>query len=132
MKTAFRVISSLVSFFSSYFFIYWVPFSLIPGAHYIEWIPIALSGLLALGIAFFVWKKTGAMPNNLTLYIIMGGVLTGAIGFVLGFFGPLLLSNSAQGPLLGIFITGPIGFLLGLLGGGIYWRVKVKNNPAKI
>ncbi len=29
--------------------------------------------------------------------------------------------------LLGIYITGLFGFVLGLIGGGIYWRVKVKN-----
>jgi hypothetical protein len=28
---------------------------------------------------------------------------------------------------LGIYITGLFGFVLGLIGGGIYWRVKVKN-----
>jgi hypothetical protein len=37
-----------------------------------------------------------------------------AIGFVGGFFGPLILTPEAnQGPLLGIFITGPLGFLTG-------------------
>jgi hypothetical protein len=47
-------------------------------------------------------------------------VICGAIGFAIGFFGPLIFSPEAnQGPLLGIFITGPggavLGFLLGLL-----------------
>ncbi|MET6991794.1 hypothetical protein [Sediminicola arcticus] len=131
MKTAFRVISTFISFISSYLFIYWVPFSLIPGAHTIAWIPNVVSLLLAMGIAFFIWKKTRAMSNNLALYIIMGGVITGAIGFILGFFGPIIFTpNSAQGPLLGIFITGPIGFLIGIVVGGIYWRVKVRNNPS--
>jgi hypothetical protein len=41
-------------------------------------------------------------------------VVLGAIGFVGGFFGPLVLAPEAnQGPLLGIFITGPLGFILG-------------------
>jgi hypothetical protein len=37
-----------------------------------------------------------------------------AIGFVGGFFGPMILAPDAnQGPMLGIFITGPLGFLCG-------------------
>ena len=46
--------------------------------------------------------------------ILLGAVLGGAIGFVAGFFGPIVLTPEAnQGPLLGIFITGPAGDLLG-------------------
>lgn len=42
-------------------------------------------------------------------------LLLGAIGFALGFFGPLVWAPDAnQGPLLGIFITGPGGFVVGL------------------
>ena len=45
--------------------------------------------------------------------IAAGGV--GVVGFLAGFFLPLLLSPEAnQGPLLGIFITGPGGAVLGL------------------
>ncbi len=45
-------------------------------------------------------------------------VLLGAVGFALGFFGPILFQPDAnQGPLLGIFITGPGGFLVGLIFG---------------
>jgi hypothetical protein len=56
----------------------------------------------------------------------------GGIGFVLGFFGPLLLTPDAnQGPLLGIFITGPVGFLLGLLWGtGREWRRRRSSRAA--
>lgn len=45
----------------------------------------------------------------------------GGVGFVAGFFGPILfLPESNQGPLLGIFLTGPLGFFTGL-GWGL-WR----------
>jgi hypothetical protein len=38
----------------------------------------------------------------------------GAVSFLAGFAGPILLSpDSPQGPLLGIFITGPLGFVVG-------------------
>ena len=128
MKTVIRIILTFLSVIASYYFIFWVPFSLIPGAHNIPAIPIIVSLLIAIGIGVFLWKKTGAISNDLSKFIILGGIIIGSIGFVIGFFGPIIFNPSAnQGPLLGIFITGPIGFLIGLVGGGIYWRVKVKN-----
>ena len=47
-------------------------------------------------------------------------VICGGLGFVIGFFGPIIVAPDAnQGPLLGIFITGPggamLGFILGLV-----------------
>jgi hypothetical protein len=41
-------------------------------------------------------------------------LLFGAVGFLAGFLGPIVLNPEAnQGPLLGIFITGPLGLLFG-------------------
>lgn len=130
MKTLTRIILTFLSFFASSLFIYWVPFSFIPlpGADKILDIPLILSLLIALTIGFFVWKQTGKISNGLFTHIIMGGIITGSIGFITGFIGPMIFSPSSnQGPLLGLFITGPIGFLIGLIGGGIFWRIKVKN-----
>ncbi len=128
MNTLLRIILTLFSVIASYFFIFWVPFSIIPGARNIPAIPVVVSLLIAISIGVFLWKKTGTISNDLSKYIIMGGIIIGSIGFILGFFGPIIFSPSSnQGPLLGIFITGPIGFLIGLVGGGIYWLVKVKN-----
>ncbi|MEN9734647.1 MAG: hypothetical protein RLZ45_2642 [Verrucomicrobiota bacterium] len=46
--------------------------------------------------------------------ILLFAVVTGAVGFSAGFFGPLFLAPDAnQGPLLGILITGPLGILIG-------------------
>jgi uncharacterized membrane protein YeaQ/YmgE (transglycosylase-associated protein family) len=45
---------------------------------------------------------------------LVGALLVGALGFLCGFFGPLIFTPEAnQGPLLGIFITGPLGAVLG-------------------
>jgi hypothetical protein len=53
----------------------------------------------------------------------------GGIGFVGGFFGPMLFAPSAnQGPMLGIFITGPGGFLLGAVAGRVRWAM-VRRTP---
>ena len=51
-------------------------------------------------------------------------VIFGLIGFIPGFFGPIVFAPEAnQGPLLGVFITGPIGAVVGL-GVGLWreWR----------
>jgi uncharacterized membrane protein len=109
-----------------------VPFSIIPGAHKIELLPKIVSLLIAVVISVFIWKKTAAASNSLATYIMMGGIIVGAIGFILGFFGPIIfMPNSNQGPLLGILITGPIGFILGLIGGALYWKLKGRKQVAK-
>jgi len=131
MKTFARIILTFFTVVASYYFIYWVPFSLIPGARNIEFIPSVVSLLISFTIGYFVWKKMGSISNSLAKYILMGGIITGSIGFILGFFGPIILTPSSNlGPLLGIFFTGPLGFLIGLIVGGIYWLVRVKNKQA--
>lgn len=48
------------------------------------------------------------------LRILRWAIVFGGVGFVLGFFGPMILAPDAnQGPMLGIFITGPLGALAG-------------------
>jgi hypothetical protein len=60
---------------------------------------------------------------------IICAIILGSIGFVLGFFGPILFTpNANQGPLLGIFIIGPLGFLFGFIGGIVFWIRKNKIN----
>ncbi|MBV6522003.1 MAG: hypothetical protein MNPFHGCM_02147 [Gemmatimonadaceae bacterium] len=45
-------------------------------------------------------------------------VFVGAIAFLVGFIGPMIVDPEAnQGPLLGIFITGPLGFVVGIVWG---------------
>lgn len=58
-------------------------------------------------------------PTRVVLaWAAAGGLTLGALGFLIGFFGPLLLAPQAnQGPLLGIFITGPAGAAVGGLAG---------------
>lgn len=61
------------------------------------------------------------------LVIILGyglrtALLLGVIGFVVGFFGPMLIalligSEANLGPLWGIFILGPGGVIFGAIGG---------------
>ncbi len=66
---------------------------------------------------------------------ISGAFILGAIGFVGGYFGPIVLAPEAnQGPLLGIFITGPLGFVLGGILGAIFGpsiRPSVRSEPPR-
>jgi len=106
------------------------------GGHNIPTIRTIVSLLIALTIGFFVWKQTGkgTVSNGLLKYIIIGGIILGSIGLIGGILGPIILNpsgNNNQAPLLGILITGPIGFLIGLIGGGVYWRIKVKIKEKK-
>lgn len=128
MKTAVRIILTFFTLVTCYFFVNLVCFSLILGAHKTTLISPVVSLLIAILVSFFLWKKTGSVSNSLASCILMGGIIVGAIGFVLGFFGPLIFTpDSNLGPLLGIFITGPFGFIAGLIGGGLYWTIKVKK-----
>jgi len=55
------------------------------------------------------WRRE--LPLGFALFV-------GAIAFLIGFIGPILVTPDAnQGPLLGIFITGPAGFCVGLVWG---------------
>jgi hypothetical protein len=85
--------------------------------------------LLAGAIAVFLWKKTGSPLNGLASSILLGGIILGGIGFVGGFFGPIIFYPEVNlGPLIGIFYSGPIGFVVGLVAGGVYWLIKKSSS----
>jgi len=127
MKQLFRLLALLLVVPATYYFIYWVPFSLFPFSEN-RWLPSLVSLLCAADAGRYAWKKVGAAPASLLSSIGSGAVLLGAIGFCGGFFGPMIFAPGAnQGPLLGIFITGPLGFLIGGVGGLVYWLAKGKK-----
>jgi hypothetical protein len=65
------------------------------------------------GLGFAAWWGT-ASQHPLVRGAVLGAGWCGVIGFVGGFFGPMLLTpDSNQGPMLGLFITGPGGVLVG-------------------
>ncbi len=128
MKNATRIILTICAFVASYLFIFWLPFSLISLPGDSEIIPHIVSLLIAVCAAIFVWKKTSIINHGLATSILLGGMIVGALGFVVGFFGPMIFyPQSNLGPLFGLFFTGPIGFVIGLIGGGIYWNAKMKR-----
>jgi flagellar biosynthesis protein FliR len=112
---------------ATYYFVYWVPFSLVPFLEQ-RWIPSIISLLCAMGVGRYVWRLLGSAPTGLISSTLFGAVVLGAIGFCAGFFGPMIFTPGAnQGPLLGIFITGPLGFVLGGVGGFAYGLAKKRS-----
>jgi hypothetical protein len=73
-----------------------------------------------------VWRRTESAAEGGVLAMTFGGALVvGAVGFVGGFFGPMIFVPEAnQGPLLGLLITGPLGFVAGGIGGFFYGLVR--------
>ena len=119
-----RILAMLVIVPATYYFVYWVPVSLLPFTEH-RGIPELVSFLCAASVGWFAWRRLSAEPRGPIASAFLGAVVLGAIGFSAGFFGPLLFTPEAnQGPLLGIFITGPLGFLLGAVGGLVWWRTK--------
>jgi hypothetical protein len=121
VKIAFRLFTVLIVFLATYCFVFWLPLALIPLGEKM-WLRNIVTLIVACGAGWFTWNKSAPTPDKLMTRIFFGAGIVGAIGFVLGFFGPIVFAPGAnQGPLLGIFITGPLGFLLGGIGGGVYW-----------
>ena len=65
-------------------------------------------------------------------FAVCTALLLGSIGFVVGFFGPMLIavlvgSEANLGPLWGIFILGPGGAILGLFVGAFVGYKKTSN-----
>jgi len=89
-----------------------------------------LGGCTLLFVALSTWfalhGHLAASRARMKL-VLRSGLVVGAIGFVIGFFGPLMWAPGAnQGPLLGIFVTGPIGFVVGAAGGWLYARARIR------
>ena len=123
MFTIVRVLVTAIIFAATYLFVYWVPFSLIDDRpEFLAVVGALASALLAAGA---VWRATHAVDQGLIGTALYWAAVVGGIGFVGGFFGPIILTPDAnQGPLLGLFITGPLGFLAGGIGGAMAWLIR--------
>lgn len=119
-----RVVLTCAAFVAAFFFTFWVPGSLITLGGSIEFAMI-FAMILALVVAYyvarFVWRRTESLTGGPFVTAGLGAAIVGAIGFIGGFFGPIIFAPDAnQGPLLGLFITGPLGVVVGAIGGYIY------------
>lgn len=127
MKSFFRVIASVIALFLTFYIaILFTPW-LGPWIYSARFNRFRILGSLlgAILVAGCTWRLTAA--EGLAVSMGMGAIVTGVIGFLAGFVGPIILHPmSPQGPLLGIFFTGPLGLLAGAVGGAIYWSVRRK------
>jgi hypothetical protein len=123
MPPGLRLPAAIMVGVAVYFFVYWVPFSLlgllVPAEHWVlRTLALVVSAGAGIGAGRLVWRSAGSENRGIVMHVVRGALLVGGIGFTAGFFGPMILTPGAnQGPLLGLLITGPLGFLLGALGG---------------
>ena len=127
-----RVLRGLITFISGvaafYSAIYFVSF--IDGKWLVSiQLPVWISLVIAVGacaiVGRYVWTRTASVQSGIATSIIMGALITGGIGFVAGFVGPMIFApDNNLGPLLGIFFTGPLGFVAGGVAGFVYWLVR--------
>ena len=120
MRGLIRSALTFISAVASFYFVFWVGGALTLPLHLPLWITFLGSALAAALVARYVWMHTATIQSGLASSVLVGALATGGIGFVLGFFGPILLRPEAnQGPLLGIFITDRWGSCS--WSGAVYW-----------
>jgi len=125
MNSVVRAVVSAIAGVATFYFVLWVPFSLILPHGRLGWVSALGSMVCAFAVARYVWRHSAAVSQGLVRSVVFGAVVIGGVGFSAGFFGPIVFAPEAnKGPLLGIFVTGPLGVLAGAVGGGIYWFVR--------
>lgn len=123
MNRAVRGLLSFFTFLMINFMSYWLVFGQI-APEGLEWLAGTIALLCGLYAAWGVWVLSARSGGGLLHDIFIGAAAIGGTGFVLGFFGPILLGGGNQGPLLGLFITGPLGVVAGAIGGAGWWTWK--------
>ena len=119
MSAPVRFALSVFAFFGAFFIVWMLMLVVLTGDQ--AW----LGSLVALGgavyVARVVWNGTAEDSTSVSVMAGLGAAIVGGLGFVLGFFGPMLLAPEAnQGPMLGLFVTGPAGVVIGAIAGAVY------------
>ncbi len=121
MQLIFRMLALIIVVPAAFYFVFWVPLSLMPFTMAI-WLKAVIAFSIAAAVGWFVWQALSSRGDGLVSAVLLGALLFGGLGFVAGFFGPMIFAPDAnQGPLLGILITGPSGFIVGGIMGYIFW-----------
>lgn len=116
-----RIVLGLVGLVAGWFFSYWIYFAQFDNGDS----PFMGRGapfLVGVAVAAVIVAGSERLHHGFLSSSILGALLLGSLGFVLGFFGPMILDpHGNQGPLLGLLITGPGGVLLGGPLGALWW-----------
>lgn len=125
VKGLVRLSITAIAAVASFYFVFWLPCSLIFPSGAPLWLPFLASATCSAITARYVWRRTATVSQNLVSSVVLGALMIGTISFCAGFFGPLVFAPDAnQGPLLGIFITGPLGLVAGALAGAVHWSMR--------
>ncbi len=129
-----NVVRGFVAFLSAVaatYFVYWTIGALLYSFGASHLIALLTSLAAAIAVARYVWVNSASAGGGVVRSTMMGALITGAVGFSAGFFGPMIFVPGAnQGPLLGIFITGPLGLMLGGAGGAVHWFARGRHAAA--
>jgi hypothetical protein len=130
--TLLRISATVLSALATFYFVFWLAGALLFSLHLPLWLSYVVAAVVATVTARYVWRHMSSSRPGLGRAVALGALITGAIGFSAGFFGPIILTPGAnQGPLLGIFHYRTIGSdtrcrgwcnLLGSAQGSRLWR----------
>jgi len=127
-----RLFITAICCLAVFYFVYWVPFSLIMPDRTSDWVPFVGSAVCSLAVGWYVWRRLTSGSAGLVSSVLLGAVVVGGVSFVAGFFGPMIFAPGAnQGPLLGLFITGPLGAVAGAVGGGVLWMARSRKGNGR-
>ncbi|MFN3717005.1 MAG: multidrug ABC transporter permease [Thiobacillus sp.] len=121
MSRPFRILASTAAFFGAWLLAFLLTLAVLPEA--LAWLQPILALAFAIWVTHRVWQGLDvATDGSLAIHVGMGAAIVGGLGFVPGFFGPMIFAPEAnQGPLPGIFITGPGGGMAGAITGWLVW-----------
>ena len=112
---------AVLAFFGTYFIVWMLMLVMPIGGQ--DWIGSLVALAAAIYVARKVWNGTADDSSSVAVMAGLGAVTLGGLGFVAGFFGPMIFAPQAnQGPMLGLFITGPAGVVIGAIAGALYAR----------
>ncbi|MEO8862328.1 MAG: hypothetical protein ABI358_12935 [Ginsengibacter sp.] len=130
MNIALKILLTLVCCIASFITINLLSSVYFAYNHHSRLIAYSISIPLSIFIGIIFWRKPADHAANRFAFIFTGGLVIGAIGFVVSFCVILLFGIGGNlGPLLSIFFIGPISFIIGLWYGNRYWKRKVKAKP---
>ena len=119
MSPVVRSALAVLAFFGSFFIVWMLMLAMPLGDH--AWLNSLVALAAAIHVSRKVWNGTAEGSTSVAVMAGLGAVILGGLGFVAGFFGPMIFAPDAnQGPMLGLFVTGPAGVVIGAIAGAIY------------